>query len=244
MTKIQDLEPLGYIVGCAHGSVQVEQDALDAAKAAADPQAVIEKVNTVTADTLQTLSNIGKLPETAAEKLELSQQIGAAALEMLTEHVNATVDFHERALQIAHDSPDVWHIEHRVGDLTGLAIYVSCKADGSGWDDDNQQMLDALADPDAFNERVYQLENPEALQAAQALSASGVELVRAPGSDAWKAEGRTFAAADLPAFLEEVEKRPPAPTTAEKVIKAVTAAPEISDATKKALTAALEPPQP
>lgn len=238
MATLDDLRTLGYEIGQASGSVQVEQDALDAARAAADPQAVIEQVNTATVDTLQTLSNIGKLPETDAEKLELSQMIGAAALEMLTEHVEATVAFHERALAIAQESPDVWHFAG-----PGVSGYVSCKPDGTGWDDDAQAMLDALADPDAYAESAFQIDNPDAMQAAQQLAALGIEITRPKlGADAWEAEGRTFTAADLPAFLEDVQARPAPPTTAERVATAIAAAPEISDATKKALAAALEPP--
>lgn len=164
---LRDVAKLGYTVGQAWGSVEVEQTALDDAKAAADPQVVIEQVNAVTADTVQTLANIGKLPDDPAERLDLATKIGAAALEMLTEHVNEKVAFHERALEIAQTQPDVWHVSG-----PGLEIYVACKADGTGWDGDQQAMLDTLADPAAHKERVYQLENPEDFAAQQQAAAA------------------------------------------------------------------------
>jgi len=237
MATITDLTALGYTCGIAHGDVATEQAALDAAQAAADPATVITQVNTLTSDTLQTLANIGKLPDTPEGKLELSAKIGAAALDMLTEHIDATVAFHQRALEEAQSMPDVWHVEG-----PGLAVYVSCKPDGTGWDDDQQAMLDALADPTGHAERCFQVDNPDAMQQAQQIAAAGVDITRAPGATCWEAEGRTFTAADLPGFLVEVQARPVPPTTAEKVAVAIAAAPELSDATKTALAAALAPP--
>lgn len=238
MATLDDLRALGYDVGCAHGSVQTEQDALDAARTAADPALIQEQANTVVADTVTALTKLGKIPDDESERLQMFAQMGETAFQTLTNASTEKVAFHERALAIAKDSPDVWHVAG-----PGFSGYVSTKQDGTGWDADQQAMLDALADPDSFAERAFQVDNPEAMQAASAIAQSGVEIARPRlGADAWEAEGRKLTAADLPAFLEEVQKRPPAPTTAEKVIEAISAAPEISAATKKALASALEPP--
>jgi len=132
-----------------------------------------------------------------------------------------------------------------VGDTTVVQTYVSCKLDGTGWDDDAQAHLDALADAPSFAERDYQGSNPDAMSAAQQLGSLGVTLTRPTlGADVWEAEGSTFAAADLPAFLAKVEAQPKPPSTEEKVAAAIAAATELGDSTKKALAAALAPPSP
>jgi len=235
MATLDDLRTLGYELGIAHGSVQVEQDALDAAKLAADPATIAEQANAVVVDTVAALTTLGKLDNLdETERLQMFAKMGETAFQTLTTASTEKVAFHEAALVIAQESPDVWHFAG-----PGVSGYLSCKPDGTGWDADQQAMLDALADPAAFAERAFQIDNPDAMQAAQEIAASGVEIVRAPGTETWEAEGKTFAAADLPAFLADVQKRPAPLTTAEKVATAIAAAPELSDATKAALAAAL-----
>jgi hypothetical protein len=235
MATLDDLRKLGYDVGLAHGSVQTELDALAAAKEAADPGTIADQANTVVADTVVALTTLGKLDALdETERLQMFAQMGETAFQTLATASTERVAFHERALAIAQESPDVWHFAG-----PGVSGYVSCKEDGTGWDADQQAVLDALADPTAFAERSFQVDNPEAMQAAQQIAAGGVEIVRAPGAETWEAEGKTYTAADLPAFLADVQKRPPLPTTAEKVATAIAAAPEISAATKAALAAAL-----
>lgn len=248
---IDTLRGLGYTVGVAHGSVQVEEDALAAARDAADPNVVAEQASQVTTDTVQTLSTLGKLPETDAERLELVTKIAAAALEGLTLAVTEKVAFHERALAIAKEMPDVWRVEHWAvppdndgvpGPPMILSMLVACKPDGTGWDEDSQEQIDALADTDAFAERAFQALHMESVAMAIELQRLGVEVVRPkPGEDVWEAEGSTFTAADLPGFLEEVEARPAPPTTAEKVAAVLVTAPELGEKTRSALIAALEP---
>lgn len=160
MGTIADLQTLGYTCGYAHGSVQVEQDALEAAQQEASPGAVIETAGKLTTATLEDLANAGRLPVTADQKQALAAKIGKAALEMVETHANEKVDFHQRALQIAKDSPDVWVVQHFVDDQLVAQLYVSCKDDGTGWDDDAQETLDALADKTAFDARVTQARKP------------------------------------------------------------------------------------
>lgn len=235
MTTIENLRELGYDIGIAHGSVVAEEAALEQARAAADPALIQEQANTVVADTVTALTKLGKVPDDESERLQMFAQMGEMAFQTLTAASTERVAFHESALAIAKEMPDVWHVAG-----PGFSGYVSCKPDGDGWDEENQQLLDALADRDALAERAFQADNPDAMQEADEIRSLGIEITRPkPGADVWEAEGRTYTAADLAPFLAEVRKRPAPPSTAEKVAAAIAAAPEISDATKAALGAAL-----
>ena len=238
MATIEDLRALGYQVSVAHGGVAVEAEALAAAQAAADPATVITQVNTLTSDTLQTLANIGKLPDTPEGKLELSAQIGAAALDMLTEHIDATVAFHQRALEIAQSMPTVYGISG-----PGFGVYVSVDdATGLGSDEGAQAILDSLADPTAHAERCFQVDNPDAMRAAGELASKGYAIERPVGADSFTVDEQTMDAAAIVAFNETAEPKPPAPTATDRVTDVLMNAPELSDATKQALQAALTPP--
>lgn len=161
MATVADLQTLGLTCGMAHGSVEVEQDALANAQAAADPAVVAGQVNQVTADTVKALDNVGKLPETPEERRELATRIAEDALSILTTAASDKVAFHERAVAIAQESPDVWVVQHFVDDQLVVQLYVACKADGTGWDDNEQATLDALSNKAAFLERVSQIRNPQ-----------------------------------------------------------------------------------
>lgn len=157
MATIDDLRTLGYTIGIAHGSVAVEEQALADANAAADPNVVAAQAADVTAETVKTLDQVGKLPDTPEARLQLASEIAAAALEQLTERVTDRVAFHERALEIARTSPDVWVVQHIV-DVDGtdrqcVQVYVAANADGTGWDDAQQALIDALADANAYAAR-------------------------------------------------------------------------------------------
>lgn len=163
MAGIQDLTALGYVVGIAFGSVAVEEDALAAAQQAASPGVVIEQAGRLGTATLQDIANAGQLPLDPAERAELAAQIGAAALDMVSTHANEKVDFHKDAVAIAKTMPDVWRVEHRLGDAPAdgepdsrqvvLSTLVACNQDGTGWDDDSQAALDSLADPKSYTAR-------------------------------------------------------------------------------------------
>lgn len=235
MATLDNLGALGYTVGLAHGSVQVEQDALDAARAAADPALIQEQANTVVADTVTALTKLGRVPDDESERLQMFAQMGETAFQTLTTASTERVAFHERALAIAQESPDVWHIAG-----PGFEGYVSCKDDGTGWDDDNQAMLDALANPEAHAERSYQVDNPEAMQAAQQLASLGRVCTRpTPGADAFEIDGATYSGADVIGLAEKAADEPPPLTPAEKVVSVLERAPELSDATKQRLRDAL-----
>lgn len=154
---ITTLVKMGYEAGIAHGSVEAEQQASEEAQANAAPAAIAEQARDVTATTIQDLANAGKLPDTAQERRELAAAIADNVLENLTVHANAQVDFHQRALKIAMAMPDVWVVNG-----PGLAnLYVACKPDGTGWDDDQQAVLDALCDPNGHKERCFQQFAPD-----------------------------------------------------------------------------------
>ena len=166
MRTIADLQTLGYFVGNAWGSVQVEEDALAAAQAAASPGIVIEQAGRIGTATLQDLANAGKLPTDPAQRAELATQIAAAALDMVSTHANEKVAFHQDAVAIAKTMPDVWRVEQHVGPAPAvgepdgrqviLSALVACKADGTGWDEPSQAQLDALADKAAYAAREAQ----------------------------------------------------------------------------------------
>jgi len=232
---IADLTALGYECGHASGSVAVEEQALADAKAAADPAVVAAQVNTVTTETVQALDTLGKLPDTAEEKLALATKIAEQALSMLTEAVSEKVAFHERALAIAQESPDVWHFAG-----PGVSGYVSCKEDGTGWDVDQQAILDALADPDAHAERVYQDSNADAMGAAQALAGKGYTVERPTlGADTFTVDGGK--AVTGAALIALAESSPAKPSPTETVAAALAVDPGLSDATRAVIKAALAP---
>ena len=230
---IADLVKLGYECGHASGSVAVEEAALADAKQAADPQTVAAQVNTLTTETVQALDAVGKLPDTPEEKLALATKIAEQALGMLTEAVSEKVAFHERALAIAKEMPDTWHVAG-----FGCQLYVNAKEDGTGWDDDQQAFLDSLADPDAHAERVYQFENPDAMGAAMALLGKGYTVERPTlGADTFTVDGGK--AVTGAALVALAESSPAKPTPTETVAAALAVDPGLSDATKAVIKAAL-----
>lgn len=161
MATIQDLVALGYTVGIAWGSVEVEEAALDSARADASPQTVTRQAAEITKATLDDLAALQRLPDTDEKKNALAVEIAAAALDMVAEHANEKVEFHQRAVECAQTMPDVWHVDQSV-DIVGadsvrvVSMYVACKQDGTGWDDESQAMLDALAHKPTFDDRVAQ----------------------------------------------------------------------------------------
>lgn len=202
MATIQDIQALGYTVGIAFGSVQVELDALAVAQADAEPSAIYVKAERITSDTLLDLANAGKLPEAADRKQALAAMIAESALDMLTTVATDKVDFHQRAVEAAKAMPTVWHVDQTVGiDGDGnqqvVSVYVACKEDGTGWEDDSQATLDALAHQPSYDERVFQVQNFDALQAAQALTADGKDVTRETGTDTFVVDGKSLDAAAI-----------------------------------------------
>lgn len=205
-STIGTLQGLGYTVGIATGSVQVEEDALAAAVAAAEPAVVAADVQVVTTQTLADLDASGKLPDTAEKRQALAATIAAAALDAIIERVTSKVDFHQRAVDIAKTMPDIWHIGQTVdvGDGTQrvVSIYVACKEDGTGWDDDAQAQLDALAHQPSFDERIFQAQNPDAMQAAQQLASDGKTVTRETGAETFIVDGQTLDATQIVALAD------------------------------------------
>lgn len=156
---IRDVEKLGYSVGFAHGSVEAEELALEGAQKDAHIDVLAEQAATVTTATVADLAAAGKLPNDASARRRIAEQIAVQALDHLTVRANRRSEFHARALEVAREMPDVFVISG-----PGVTnIYVACKTDGTGWDPDQQAILDALADPDAHKERRKQeraAENP------------------------------------------------------------------------------------
>jgi hypothetical protein len=151
-SKVNDLLALGFSVGMAYGAVDVEEAALAEAQTNAQPTVIAEQTDQVTRMTVQALDAEGKLPKTPEGRRELASRIAESALDHLTTRAEGLVSFHERAVEIAREMPNVWVV-------TGPGVtnvYVACKDDGTGWDESQQAILDALADPKAHKERVKQ----------------------------------------------------------------------------------------
>lgn len=179
---ISDVAALGYSAGIAYGSVEAEQSALDEAKTNGTPEVLADQAATVTTETIGQLDRAGKLPSDEAQRRDLWAQIGEAAYEQLQTRAIDRVDFHERALAIATDMPDVWVISG-----PGVTnVYVSCKPDGTGWGAEEQAFLDALANPDAHKERCFQAFAPEDV-VAKALEARalGADVVGDADDSTW-----------------------------------------------------------
>jgi hypothetical protein len=215
---IDTIRGLGYMVGIAHGDVQTEEDALTLARADAEPGAVIETAGQITTATLQDLANAGKLPATEDRRRALAAKIGDAALEMVTSHVNEKVAFHERAVALAKEMPDVWRVEQWAAGPDEEGVYtpplilstlVACKPDGTGWTAEDQEHLDTLADQVAFAERAWQAANPDALAAARTLSAAGKTVERDAGSEVFTVDGKSLTADQVIALAESLTDAAP-----------------------------------
>lgn len=210
MATIRDLETLGFTVGIASGCTETEETALHNAKVEASPQAVTREAGRITAMTLGDLQNAGRLPANADEKQALAARIAARALEMVTEVATEKVAFHERAVAEAKAMPTVWHVDQTVGiDGNGnqrvVSIYVACAEDGTGWDEESQAALDALSHQPSYDERVFQAQNPDAMQAASQLESSGSTVSREAGESVFLVDGSKVQAVDLPALAESVQ---------------------------------------
>lgn len=137
---IEDVREAGFEVGLASGSVEVEQAALEEARGSATPESVAQ-------DAEQVANEIARMAVAqGAVGGELSEMVSRATKKALEEIQGARderVDFHERALEIAKETPDVFVVSGK-----GVEnLYVACKANGRGWDEDAQAILDSLADP-------------------------------------------------------------------------------------------------
>jgi hypothetical protein len=153
--SLDALRELGYTVGFAHGSVAVEEEALTEARNDTSAEVLAEQAAKVTTETMAQLNQGGLLPDDPAKRRRLVEQIADTALRHLTERAEGRVAFHQDALAIAKGSPDVWVISG-----PGVTnVYVACKPDGTGWDEQQQELLDALGDPRAHAERVKQHED-------------------------------------------------------------------------------------
>lgn len=210
MATIDDIRALGYTIGIAHGDVATEEDALEVAKQEASPGVILERASRVTQDTINELDAAGKLPVAADDRQAVATAIAAQALELLQDHAYEKVAFHERALEIAKKMPDVWHVDQSIplddGTTSIVSIYVSCKADGTGWDDESQATLDALAHKPSYDERAWQASNPEAMAAAAKLESGGAVVERNDlGADAFLVNGKTLDAEAVIALADKAK---------------------------------------
>lgn len=144
---IHDVRAAGYEVALASGSVSVEEEALEEAQKNAAPEAVAgdaEKIATEVAHLAVAKGAKGSDLET------IVQRATSRALEQIGQARDETVAFHERALEIARSSPDVYFVS-TLGDPDtphdDVQLYVACKPDGSGWDEGAQETLTSLCAP-------------------------------------------------------------------------------------------------
>jgi hypothetical protein len=184
MATIDDVRALGYDVGLAQGSVHAEERALSGATELAAPDKVQEDadplVQQATADALRLIDSDPGFHRLTTDqqirfKADIVARINTQVPRMLSEHRNAAVELYTRSVEIARRMPNVWH----VSGPTVPGIYVSTKEDGTGWDDSQQSIIDALCDPDGHHERTFQADNPQATEAILALNGAGYDVQRA-----------------------------------------------------------------
>lgn len=141
---VHDLAGAGFTVRLASGSVSAEQAALDDAKLQAAPAAVQNDAETVARDTARAAVAQGLKDEQLAA---LVARATASALDQIQVTRDTKVAFHQRALEIAEASPDVWYVTHPGDPDTSdddVRLYIACKPDGTGWDKPAQNTLDQL----------------------------------------------------------------------------------------------------
>lgn len=143
---IEDVRAAGFTCRLASGSVAVEEEALEMARRQAAPEAIKPAADDVASAVARLADQRGVIGQA---RVELVARAAADALATISAARDETVAFHERALEIAKAMPDVWFVS-ALGDPEtpddDVRIYVACKADGTGWDDGAQEMLDALVE--------------------------------------------------------------------------------------------------
>jgi len=161
VTLIEDLEKVGYKVGVAHGSVEHEEAALEAAKQDASLPVVLERVERVASETVLHLDSVGKMPTTAEGRKELVSQITEQALNLITEATTEKVAFHERALSIAQEMPTVYVVQQFSPDGQLLVqTYLSVDDKTQQAIEEDQDAAEALLDAEAYAEREKQATEP------------------------------------------------------------------------------------
>jgi hypothetical protein len=231
MATLDDLRELGYQIGVAHGDAQVERDRL----------AELEALSTSVPDMAEMTAALDRLQEVAAampdtpQRTELYEQIDGIRLNVLAvERLNGEVETQRRAVKIAEAMPTVYV-------LSGPGIerlYLR---------EDDQATIDALADPAAHAERVYQHDNPRAMAAAGAVAAHGFPVDRPDaGADTFTVAGQQKTGSQLVALAKRFADNPPPaqPSIPERVAEVLLTAPEVGEATKAALEQALKPAAP
>lgn len=145
---IDDLRKQGWTVGIAHGSVEVEEQALERARALASPQKVDSHVQSVAVQVATAAAAAGVQGQ---ELVDLIARAAAQALTEVTAARDERVVFHERALEIARAMPDVWSVSGLVsrdddhnGAPDAISVYVSTGPDGAGIDEHQQATLERL----------------------------------------------------------------------------------------------------
>ncbi len=158
--RLAALAELGYTVGVAHGSVAAEEEALEQARANAQPEQVAGLVEKVAAEVLKQAMTQGV---TGAELGHIVTRASAQAERGFSGQLGARLEFHERALAVARATPTVYVISgHGVHN-----IYVQVDdATGDGADEAEAEKLALLADEAAIAERTLQLGRDEGEDAA------------------------------------------------------------------------------
>ena len=141
---IADLRVAGFTVEFAHGSVAVEEEALAEAKGRASAETIAVGAELVATD----VAKVAVAKGAAGSQLEaIVLRATERALETLQTVADERVAFHERALEIAREMPDVYRVTHAGDPSTpedDVQVYIACKLDGTGWDKAAQATLDGL----------------------------------------------------------------------------------------------------
>lgn len=154
MNAVERLRALGYEVAIASGSVQTEEDALAAVRALATPERIEADVQVIADKAALDAAALavargGASPQAIAETVARITQL---ALETITVTRNETVEFHERALEIAKAMPTTYA-------FSGPGIFNGYFEIDDATGEPPPEHADAfrsLLDPDAHRERLFQ----------------------------------------------------------------------------------------
>ena len=143
---IHDVRAAGFLVALASGSVEVEEAALVEAQQAATTAAVSEDASAVARE----VASVAVAQDKRGDALEgIVRAATSQALEQIQGARDERVSFHELALEIARNSPDVFVVT-ALGDPDtpddDVRTYVACNPDGSGWTKGDQAVLDSLSE--------------------------------------------------------------------------------------------------
>ncbi len=139
--SIDDLRALGYTVGVAHGDAQAERDRLADLEATCTPEALTAAASDIGRSAADVCRQRGMAN---ADLIAAVADVVQEAHDQLAGHAERALAHQRRTIAVADAMPTVYRVE-------GFGISPMVAAD-------DQETLDALADPASHEERVAQHE--------------------------------------------------------------------------------------